>query len=113
MSGATTPTGGSNRINVSRTTEDLNKMFGFELLQMDFEVDKNRSKDEKEGESGNGSGSDSDTTTPIIPGNHKSISGIAYAKVLQNPELIISKPVQDRKGKDNKKEVKESEAEKE
>ncbi len=110
MSEATVPTGGSNKMKISRTTEDLSKMFGFEVIQMDFQVDKNRVKDEKEGENGSTSGNDSsDTSTPIIPGNHQTINGIAYAKVLLNPELIISKPIQVAK---NKKDQRKEETEK-
>lgn len=112
MSETTVPTGGSNKMKISRTTEDLNKMFGFEVIQMDFQVDKNRVKDEKEGETESTSGNDGgDTSTPIIPGNHQTINGMAYAKVLLNPELIISKPIQGAKNKDNQRKEQEEKTE--
>lgn len=116
MSETTAPTGGSNvnrakmsEAKVTETMADLTKKFGFVLHQMDFEVDKNR-QDRTNGEvsqDASSSGDTDTTSTPIIPGNHQTLDGTQYAKILTNPAYIMAKPVQEMKKTDKEKDNKE------
>lgn len=112
MSETTTPTGGSKEMKVTETSKDLSKMFGFEVIQMDFTVDRNRIE-EKDGETGGNSGTDGDNnTTPIIPGNHKAINGLMFANELQTANIMILRTTtkgKEEKSKESDKEDRENE----
>ena len=97
MSETTAPTGGSkNEKKVLKVTEDLKDKFGFEVVQMDFEVDMEKEQAKQaDGDEANGDGGSSESGTIIKPGAQASVPAMTYLGILVKPDQVIEKNLEE------------------